>query len=41
MTLKILHTADLHIGLKFTRGYDPDVREKLIQARLDTFKRGI
>lgn len=39
MTLKILHTADLHIGLKFMRGYDPDVREKLIEARFDTLKR--
>ena len=39
MTLKILHTADLHIGLKFTRAYDPNVREKLIKARLDTLLR--
>ncbi len=39
MTLKILHTADLHIGLKFMRGYDPGVREKLIQARFDTLAR--
>lgn len=39
MTLKILHAADLHIGLKFTRGYGPDVREKLIEARFDTLKR--
>lgn len=37
---RIFHTADLHIGLKFTRsGYSPDQREKLVEARLDTLVR--
>jgi len=37
MTLKILHTADLHLGMKFTRGYIPEVQERLIEARFETF----
>jgi DNA repair exonuclease SbcCD nuclease subunit len=37
MTLKILHTADLHLGMKFTRGYVPEVQERLIEARFETF----
>jgi DNA repair protein SbcD/Mre11 len=39
MTIKIFHTADLHIGMKFTRGYPPDVQDALKQARLETLKR--
>lgn len=40
MSLRIFHTADLHIGMKFSRGdYDPSVREKLVEARFDTLKR--
>ncbi len=37
MTLKILHTADLHLGMKFTRGYVPAIQERLIEARFETF----
>jgi len=33
--LKILHTGDLHIGMKFSQ-YPDEVRERLVQARLDT-----
>ena len=37
---RIFHTADLHIGLKFTRAsYSPDLREKLVDARLNTLTR--
>ncbi|MDZ4685486.1 MAG: DNA repair exonuclease [Planctomycetaceae bacterium] len=37
---RIFHTADLHIGLKFTRAsYSPDLREKLVAARVDTLTR--
>ena len=33
MPVTVFHTADLHLGMKFTRGYAPDVREALIEAR--------
>ena len=36
MALKILHTADLHLGLKFA-GY-PDVQNKLTEARFEVLK---
>lgn len=33
--LRVLHTADLHLGLKFTRGgYPPDLRKRLVERRL-------
>jgi DNA repair exonuclease SbcCD nuclease subunit len=38
MTIKIFHTADLHLGMKFTRGYPPEVQESLIQARFETLQ---
>jgi DNA repair exonuclease SbcCD nuclease subunit len=38
MTLRILHTADLHLGMKFTRRYIPEVQERLIEARFETFE---
>src|SRR5512134_3850103 len=38
MTLRILHTADLHIGMKFARGYAPEVQEGLIEARFETLQ---
>ena len=38
MSLKIFHTADLHIGLKFTRGYETDVRSSLINARFEVLR---
>lgn len=37
MMLKILHTADLHLGMKFTHGYVPAVQERLIDSRFKTF----
>ncbi len=36
MPVKIFHTADVHLGMKFTRGYDPSVQEGLIEARFQT-----
>ena len=36
--LKILHTADLHLGLKYN-SYEPTVREKLQKARWDALKK--
>jgi DNA repair exonuclease SbcCD nuclease subunit len=39
MTLRIFHTADLHIGLKFTRGgYPPDLRGRLVNQRIETLR---
>ena len=38
MPVKIFHTADVHIGMKFTRGYDPGVRDGLIEARIQTLR---
>lgn len=39
MALKIFHTSDVHIGLKFTRGYSKKIRQTLIDARLETLSR--
>ena len=40
MGLKIFHTADVHIGLKFgSRGYEPDVRQRLVAARQEVVER--
>ena len=37
MTIKILHTADLHLGMKFVGGgYTPEVQESLAEARFKT-----
>ncbi len=33
--IRLFHTADLHLGLKFTRGYAPAVRERLVARRLE------
>jgi exonuclease SbcD len=38
MGIKIFHTADLHLGMKFTRGYPEEVQQSLIQARFDTLR---
>jgi DNA repair exonuclease SbcCD nuclease subunit len=33
--IRIFHTADLHLGLKFTRGgYSPALRNRLVEQRL-------
>ena len=37
MSLRILHTSDLHLGMKFA-GY-PDVQSELSEARFDTLRR--
>jgi len=40
VSLKILHTADLHLGMTFNnRGYPEAVREQLIEARFETLVR--
>ncbi|MBW1953490.1 MAG: DNA repair exonuclease [Deltaproteobacteria bacterium] len=36
MALRLLHTADLHLGMKFAGRYPPEVRERLVQARFET-----
>ena len=37
MSIRIFHTADLHLGLKFTRaGYPPDLRARLVGQRMKT-----
>ncbi len=36
MTIRILHTADLHLGMKFTGRYPAGVREQLVRARFET-----
>lgn len=36
MPVHLLHTADLHLGMKFTGRYPPEVRDRLIKARLET-----
>ncbi len=37
MSLKLLHTADLHLGMTFrNRGYPEEVREQLAEARFET-----
>lgn len=40
MALKILHTADIHIGMTFaSRGYRDDIRKQLVEARFDILGR--
>jgi DNA repair exonuclease SbcCD nuclease subunit len=39
MSIRIFHTADLHVGMKFTRGYPPEVQEKLIEGRFEALRR--
>lgn len=36
MSLRIMHTADLHLGMKFTGRYPPEVRDRLVKARFET-----
>jgi DNA repair protein SbcD/Mre11 len=35
MTIRLLHTADLHLGMKFTGRYPAGVREQLVRARFE------
>ena len=37
MSIKIFHTGDLHIGMKFSN-YPDSIRTSLVKARLDTLK---
>ncbi len=39
MSIRIFHTADLHVGMKFTRGYVPEVQERLIEGRFEALQR--
>ncbi|MGE5430651.1 MAG: metallophosphoesterase family protein [Syntrophomonadaceae bacterium] len=40
MNIKIFHTADIHIGLKFSgRDYPQDLKDRLVQEPLETLKR--
>ena len=37
--IRIFHTADLHLGLKFTRGgYSPALQKRLVDQRLETLR---
>jgi DNA repair exonuclease SbcCD nuclease subunit len=38
MPLKILHTSDIHVGMKFA-SYDGEVQEKLVEARFECLSR--
>ena len=38
MELKILHTSDIHIGMRFA-GYPENVRERLVEARFEVLER--
>ena len=35
MGIRIFHTADLHLGMKFARGYSPEVQAALVDARFE------
>ncbi len=39
MGIRIFHTADLHLGMKFARGYSPGVQAALVDARFETLAR--
>lgn len=37
--IRLFHTADLHLGLKFTRGgYSPALQKQLVDQRLETLR---
>lgn len=37
--IRLFHTADLHLGLKFTRaGYSPALQKQLVERRLETLR---
>ncbi|MCL6622923.1 MAG: DNA repair exonuclease [Syntrophobacterales bacterium] len=38
MSIRILHTADLHLGMKFGGRYPPQVQERLIRSRWETLQ---
>ena len=37
--IKIFHTADVHVGLKFTRGYPDSLQQALVQERIAVIAR--
>ncbi|HPU01373.1 MAG: DNA repair exonuclease [Firmicutes bacterium] len=40
MSLKVFHTADLHLGMTFrNRGYPEEVRQQLVEARYEALER--
>lgn len=39
MPVRIILAADVHVGMKFTRGYESDVREALVEARFEVLDR--
>lgn len=41
MTVRIFHTADLHLGMKFVHGYPPPIQKKLVRARYDALGRAL
>jgi len=41
MKLRIFHTADLHLGMKFAQGYAPLVQDELVRARYETLGREV
>ena len=41
MSIKIFHTADIHLGMQFTQRYPKDLKEALRQERFDCLKRMI
>ena len=41
MKLRIFHTADLHLGMKFAQGYTPLVQDELVKARYETLAREV
>ena len=38
MSVSILHTADLHIGLRFRHIQNDKARDRLVQERMDALK---
>ena len=41
MSVKIFHTGDIHIGMKYNTNYPDDVREALIEARFESLEKMI
>lgn len=39
MTVMVLHTADIHLGMRFVRGYPQAVQNQLVEARFQALHR--
>ena len=37
--MRIFHTSDVHVGMRFTRGYPDTVRDSLVKARVEVVSR--